>query len=66
MLQRRRAEASDTLWKAAQQVMALLEPAEAWCGNCQFSAEEWRRFVKDGSLPERLSAETAMAPSHSI
>jgi hypothetical protein len=54
VLQWQRGEVSDALWKASQQVIALLEPAEAWCGNCQFSAEEWRRFVTDGALPARV------------
>lgn len=39
------------LWAAARKVLALLEPEEIWCGNVQFTAREWRRFLEDGSLP---------------
>lgn len=56
VLQWQRTETSDALWKAAQQVVAGLEPARAWCGNCQFSAAEWRRFVTDGSVPAGLGS----------
>ncbi len=55
VLQWQREGTSDDLWKAAQQVIALLEP-EAWCGNCRFSAAEWRRFAADGSLPAGLGS----------
>ncbi len=41
------------LWAAARRVMARLEAGEVWCGNCRFSASEWRRFVADGSLPPK-------------
>lgn len=55
ILQWQRGETSNEVWRAAQRVLALLEPARVWCGNCEFTGAEWSLFVEDGSLPAQLA-----------
>jgi hypothetical protein len=42
-----------SLWAAARRVAAEFAEARIWCGNCEFSTDEWRDYLADGRLPAR-------------
>lgn len=47
-------EDDQDLFEAAKRVVATFENAEVSCGNCRFTSAEWRVYVKDAVIPERL------------
>jgi hypothetical protein len=45
-----------SLWAAARRVAAEFAEARIWCGNCEFSTDEWREYLAGGRLPTRWTS----------
>ena len=50
-LQLRESGDVDELWEAVRNVAAGFEWAAISCGNCEFSAQQWREHLATGWLP---------------
>ena len=53
-LQHRGGNEDDIVWEAAKRILATFASARIHCGNCEFSAAEWRTYLEAGSLPDIL------------
>ncbi len=47
-------DVTDELWQAAKYVLGAFDAASVWSGNCRFSPDEWRSYLKSGVLPDRM------------